>query len=56
MARISSAFQVFNFLYSIPQLFSLVPCPRHRLPKYDPETNTIGMSFTEFKVFVELLI
>ena len=25
--------QVLNFLYSIPQLFGLVPCPRHRLPK-----------------------
>lgn len=26
--------QVFNFLYSCPQLFHFVPCPRHRLPKY----------------------
>ena len=25
--------QVFNFLYSIPQLFKFVPCPRHRLPR-----------------------
>lgn len=25
--------QVFNFIYSIPQLFKMVPCPRHRLPK-----------------------
>ena len=25
--------QILNFLYSIPQLFGLVPCPRHRLPK-----------------------
>lgn len=25
--------QVANFLYSTPQLFGLVPCPRHRLPK-----------------------
>merc|ERR1719198_884098 len=24
--------QVLNFLYSLPQLFKLVPCPRHRLP------------------------
>ena len=24
--------QVVNFLYSTPQLFKLVPCPRHRLP------------------------
>ena len=26
--------QVFNFLYSTPQLFKFVPCPRHRLPMY----------------------
>ena len=26
--------QIFNFIFSIPQLFHLVPCPRHRLPKY----------------------
>lgn len=25
--------QVFNFIYSVPQLFKMVPCPRHRLPK-----------------------
>ncbi|VDM47168.1 unnamed protein product [Toxocara canis] len=41
--------QVFNFLYSIPQLFHLVPCPRHRLPKFDVKTDTVGMSFAEFK-------
>ena len=28
--------QIFNFIFSIPQLFHLVPCPRHRLPKYAP--------------------
>lgn len=26
--------QIFNFLLSCPQLFGLVPCPRHRVPKY----------------------
>ncbi|OTF81488.1 hypothetical protein BLA29_000178 [Euroglyphus maynei] len=25
--------QIFNFLYSCPQLFHFLPCPRHRLPK-----------------------
>ncbi|KAJ2007881.1 tunicamycin resistance protein [Coemansia thaxteri] len=25
--------QIFNFVYSSPQIFGLVPCPRHRLPK-----------------------
>ena len=27
--------QIVNFLWSCPQLFHLVPCPRHRLPRYD---------------------
>ncbi|VDK58555.1 unnamed protein product [Anisakis simplex] len=40
--------QVFNFLYSTPQLFHLVPCPRHRLPKFNADTNMVGMSFAEF--------
>ena len=30
--------QILNFLYSTPQLFKLIPCPRHRLPKFDPGT------------------
>jgi len=27
--------QVFNFVLSCPQLFGLVPCPRHRVPRYE---------------------
>ena len=26
--------QIFNFLYSCPQLFGFVECPRHRMPRY----------------------
>ncbi|VDM17071.1 unnamed protein product [Hydatigera taeniaeformis] len=26
--------QVFNFILSLPQLFQLIPCPRHRLPRF----------------------
>ncbi|KIY44790.1 hypothetical protein FISHEDRAFT_50639 [Fistulina hepatica ATCC 64428] len=33
--------QVFNFLLSCPQLFGIVPCPRHRVPRHDPETNLL---------------
>lgn len=33
--------QVVNFLYSCPQLFKFVDCPRHRLPKYDAETDRL---------------
>lgn len=36
--------QVLNFLYSVPQLFHIIPCPRHRLPKYSPETNLLQAS------------
>eukprot|EP00090_Calanus_glacialis_P002250 TRINITY_DN11685_c0_g1_i1.p1 TRINITY_DN11685_c0_g1~~TRINITY_DN11685_c0_g1_i1.p1 ORF type:complete len:415 (-),score=127.99 TRINITY_DN11685_c0_g1_i1:160-1404(-) len=41
--------QVFNFLYSLPQLFHLVPCPRHRLPKYSKETDTVNTSMAVFR-------
>jgi UDP-N-acetylglucosamine--dolichyl-phosphate N-acetylglucosaminephosphotransferase len=40
--------QIANFLYSCPQLFHLVPCPRHRLPKYCRETDTVSMSLARF--------
>ena len=28
--------QIINFILSAPQLFGLVPCPRHRVPRYIP--------------------
>ena len=31
--------QILNFLWSVPQLFKLVPCPRHRLPSFDSKTG-----------------
>ncbi|KAH0948659.1 hypothetical protein HN011_002019 [Eciton burchellii] len=40
--------QIINFLYSVPQLFHFVPCPRHRLPKYNRETNKLEPSVTVF--------
>lgn len=33
--------QVFNFVYSLPQLFGFVPCPRHRLPVFDAKTGLL---------------
>ncbi len=33
--------QVFNFVYSLPQLARIVPCPRHRLPRLDPSTGLL---------------
>ncbi|KAF8073796.1 UDP-N-acetylglucosamine-dolichyl [Lyophyllum atratum] len=46
--------QIFNFIMSCPQLFGLVPNPRHRVQGapsvlgYDPETNLLYPSTTEF--------
>lgn len=40
--------QIFNFLYSIPQLFKLIPCPRHRLPKFSASTGLLDASVTEW--------
>lgn len=33
--------QVLNFLLSLPQLAGLIPCPRHRLPRFDPQTGLL---------------
>ena len=38
--------QFFNFLYSAPQVFGLVPCPRHRLPKFNARTGLLEPSVT----------
>jgi len=40
--------QVINFLYSCPQLFKLIPCPRHRMPAYLAKEDKLQMSFAEF--------
>ncbi|KAG5464269.1 hypothetical protein LSCM1_00450 [Leishmania martiniquensis] len=36
--------QVFNFIISLPQLFNIVPCPRHRVPTWNPRTNLLSSS------------
>lgn len=41
--------QIFNFLLSCPQLFGLVPCPRHRLPKLNKATGLLEASTVELK-------
>ncbi|KAH9812538.1 glycosyl transferase family 4-domain-containing protein [Melampsora americana] len=40
--------QIFNFLYSCPQLFGLIPIPRHRLPARDPMTDRLKPSMVQF--------
>ncbi|PCH39761.1 N-acetylglucosaminephosphotransferase [Wolfiporia cocos MD-104 SS10] len=41
--------QIFNFLLSCPQLFGLVPCPRHRVPRFDPGSGLLHTSHAAFK-------
>ncbi|KKP07211.1 UDP-N-acetylglucosamine-dolichyl-phosphate N-acetylglucosaminephosphotransferase [Trichoderma harzianum] len=38
--------QLFNFLYSCPQIFGLIPCPRHRLPKFNARSGLLEPSVT----------
>ncbi|KAH7047629.1 N-acetylglucosaminephosphotransferas-like protein [Macrophomina phaseolina] len=40
--------QIANFLYSAPQLFHVVPCPRHRLPKFNRSTGLLEPSVVVF--------
>jgi UDP-N-acetylmuramyl pentapeptide phosphotransferase/UDP-N-acetylglucosamine-1-phosphate transferase len=40
--------QIINFVYSTPQLFNLVPCPRHRLPHFNPRSGLLEPSVTEW--------
>nr|KAF6437458.1 dolichyl-phosphate N-acetylglucosaminephosphotransferase 1 [Molossus molossus] len=41
--------QVFNFLYSLPQLLHIIPCPRHRVPRLNTKTGKLEMSYSKFK-------
>ncbi|OAA41115.1 UDP-N-acetyl-glucosamine-1-P transferase Alg7 [Beauveria brongniartii RCEF 3172] len=38
--------QFFNFAYSAPQIFGLVPCPRHRMPRFNARTGLLEPSVT----------
>ncbi|KAI9840429.1 MAG: tunicamycin resistance protein [Thelocarpon superellum] len=40
--------QIFNFLYSAPQLAHIVPCPRHRLPRFNARTGLLEPSRASF--------
>jgi UDP-N-acetylmuramyl pentapeptide phosphotransferase/UDP-N-acetylglucosamine-1-phosphate transferase len=40
--------QAFNFVYSTPQLFGLIPCPRHRFPKFNPRSGLLEPSMAEW--------
>lgn len=42
--------QVFNFIYSTPQLFRILPCPRHRLPQFNSRTGLMEFSTTKWDI------
>ena len=39
--------QLLNFALSLPQLFGIIPCPRHRVPKWDSTTDTLSPSYAD---------
>ena len=39
--------QLLNFVYSVPQLFRIIPCPRHRMPAYLAKEDKLCNSFAE---------
>jgi UDP-N-acetylglucosamine--dolichyl-phosphate N-acetylglucosaminephosphotransferase len=36
--------QLLNFIISLPQLFGIIECPRHRVPRWNPKTNLLENS------------
>ena len=41
--------QIINFMYSSPQLFRLIPCPRHRLPRFNMRSGLLEPSVTQWR-------
>ena len=41
--------QVFNAVYSAPQIFPIVPCPRHRLPRFNARSGLMEPSTVTFE-------
>lgn len=41
--------QIINFVYSAPQLFRVIPCPRHRLPHFNARSGLLEPSATEWQ-------
>lgn len=41
--------QILNFVYSAPQLFHVIPCPRHRLPRFNSRTGLLEPSVTQWQ-------
>ncbi|CAH0388789.1 unnamed protein product [Bemisia tabaci] len=47
--------QIFNFLYSVPQLFHFMPCPRHRMPALNEEKLLVASKVAFAKSELTLL-
>ena len=41
--------QILNFIYSVPQLLHIIPCPRHRLPRFNARTGLLEPSTTQWE-------
>lgn len=41
--------QLFNAVYSAPQLLRIIPCPRHRLPRFNARSGLLEPSVTEWQ-------
>ncbi|CAJ2514226.1 Uu.00g023450.m01.CDS01 [Anthostomella pinea] len=41
--------QIFNFIYSLPQLSHVLPCPRHRLPHFSARSGLLEPSVTKWE-------
>ena len=41
--------QIFNFVYSAPQLAHIIPCPRHRLPRFNARSGLLEPSTTQWQ-------
>ena len=41
--------QIINFIYSTPQLFRLIPCPRHRLPRFNIRSGLLEPSMIQWQ-------
>jgi UDP-N-acetylglucosamine--dolichyl-phosphate N-acetylglucosaminephosphotransferase len=40
--------QLINFAVSLPQLFGVIPCPKHRVPKFREKTGLLYPSYTAY--------
>jgi len=47
--------QLINFGLSLPQLLGVIPCPRHRLPTFDPDTGLLSGKPSNWNVINQYL-